>query len=133
MSNRKWGINNDRVKGSYIDHFECLVCERLHEDLNRLNKGQVRVTRKANKNHYGCPEPYTFSEDGVLLNEKNNSNYLTSSFMTSYELGYIQQKLFFEKYYSKNLFNFSHKSFEWESLRFHRDHFMKNREKFDLK
>ena len=25
MSKRKWGINNDRIKGNYIDKFECMV------------------------------------------------------------------------------------------------------------
>ena len=25
MQNREWGINNDRVKGNYIDKFECMV------------------------------------------------------------------------------------------------------------
>ncbi len=25
MQNREWGINNDRLKGNYIDKFECMV------------------------------------------------------------------------------------------------------------
>jgi hypothetical protein len=36
MSERTWGIHNDRQRGNFINRFECLVCERAHE--TRINR-----------------------------------------------------------------------------------------------
>lgn len=135
MSKRKWGIDNDRIRGSYIDHFECLVCERLHENLDRKKQGKPLIKNQANKNHYGCPQPYTFSEDGILLDDKyeNSFKWKPSSFLTSFELAYINQKLFFDKYLSNNIYNFTHKSLQQETFKYHREVFKRKNENIDLR
>lgn len=132
ISKRGWGINNDREKGSYIDHFECLVCQRLHQNL-AIKKGEKKLKWVAKKEHLGCPPPYTFNKEGILLNRKNESGFEESTFLTSYQLDYIKQKLFFEKYYNKNYSNLSYKKLFEETLNYHRKIFIKEKEKIDLK
>jgi hypothetical protein len=62
MSERTWGIHNDRQRGNFINRFECLVCERAHETrINRTIRYQARF------DHYGCPPPTTFDTHGQLL------------------------------------------------------------------
>jgi alpha-1,3-fucosyltransferase 10 len=121
LSKRGWGINNDRIRGSYIDHFECMVCNQLHENVEKRKRGEAIVPKQASKEHYGCPKPYTFSEEGVLLEDsyKNKPAWKESTFVTSYEISNAEQKIFFEKYYSENNFNFTYKSLRKEALDYH--------------
>lgn len=53
MNKRQWGINNDRIRGSYIDHFECLVCKRLHANQELRSKNQSIIHYKTKKEAYG--------------------------------------------------------------------------------
>jgi hypothetical protein len=48
MNKRQWGINNDRIRGSYIDHFECMICKRLHanQNLKRINQPIINYQSK---------------------------------------------------------------------------------------
>lgn len=137
MNKRGWGINNDQVRGNFINHFECMVCERLHENKNRAKRGEEIIRRQANKKHFGCPEPYTFSEDGTLLDSKykDKPDWKESSFKTSFEMAYIEQKLFLEKYYSNQpdrSYNLTYKKFRKEVLDYFYQKFLKNKENIDL-
>ena len=136
VSERKWGINNDRVRGNFIDSFECMVCERIHENEERKLRGKEVILRQVNKNHYGCPMPYTFSSEGVLLDEtyREKPQWRENSFMTSFGLAYVQQKLFFEKYYTQNNMSelLSYKSLENETKYYYFNKFLRNNEKLDL-
>lgn len=131
MSNRKWGINNDRIRGNFIDKFECLVCERIHENNEREKNNQESKTYQANKHHYGCPGPVTFSESGALLEDDQVTNDNSDNWKFTYEFAYSQQKVFFEKYLPNNIFNFSNKMLEKDTLEYFKTNVLNK--KIDLK
>ena len=81
----------------------------------------------------GCPPPFTFSDDGILFDEKNKHEHKwkESTFKFSYDFAYIQQKIFFEKYLSNNHFNFSKKDLENQAINYHREKYLK--EKYNIK
>ena len=53
LMERKWGINNDRIKGSYINHFECMVCNRIHANIDLINKKQPIIKYESKLEAYG--------------------------------------------------------------------------------
>ena len=74
MSERQWGIHNDRVRGNFISRFECLVCERAHQ--TRQDPSQ---RYQAKFDDYGCPPPATFDGQGRLL-DRSGDWYRTYEF-----------------------------------------------------
>lgn len=132
MKNREWGIDNDLYRPNYINVFECLVCERLHENMERVKNQKPLIKYQANKDHYGCPKPYTFSKEGVLYDENNkhetswNENY----FLYHYEIAYSQLRILYDKFLPENNFNFTSKELKEEALKFYKKNTI--REKFDL-
>ncbi|CAH1793924.1 unnamed protein product [Owenia fusiformis] len=67
MTKREWGINNDWDRPNFIDSFECVVCNRLHENIKRKKQGLPIKRHIANVNHYGCPKPRKYPEVGGSL------------------------------------------------------------------
>lgn len=59
MKNREWGIN-DYTRINFIDGFECLVCNRLHQSLQAKAKGKSEISYVAKPEHYSCPRPKAF-------------------------------------------------------------------------
>ncbi|KAL4617623.1 alpha-(1,3)-fucosyltransferase 10 isoform X2 [Arapaima gigas] len=59
MAGRKWGVQ-DITKESYVDVFECVVCNRVWENIHRLKEGLPPKTWQAEANHLRCPPPRTF-------------------------------------------------------------------------
>ena len=59
LADRKWGASDDDVieKGSFISHFECFLCDQLHDSLRGKT---VAANHDAKINDYGCPEPTPF-------------------------------------------------------------------------
>lgn len=62
VNNRKWGIDNDFEKGSFIEHFECFVCRKIHDNKD--------IFHFANEEHYKCPVPRS-----SLTRQQNVSNF----------------------------------------------------------
>ena len=124
MKNREWGIDSDRDKPNYLNVFECLVCERLHENMDRVNNHQPLKKYQANKDHYGCPIPYTFSKEGILYDESNKKdrNWTSSSFTFSYYFDYAQLRTFYGKYLPYKNFNFTAKQIKKDAM----DYFNQN-------
>ncbi|XP_058868906.1 alpha-(1,3)-fucosyltransferase 10-like isoform X2 [Acipenser ruthenus] len=60
MKERNWGVQ-DISQDNYIDAFECMVCNRVWENLNRKKQGLVPRLWKAQANHLSCPAPKAFS------------------------------------------------------------------------
>ena len=133
MSKRKWGINNDQTRVNYIDDFECLVCQRLHENRAlRQAKKQIK-THQATLEHYGCPLHYTFSENGVLMDQNYaGSDRRDNSFKFSYDFAYSLQKIFFEKYMPNHVFNFTASQIRDDALRYYHNMLQKDRNQIDL-
>lgn len=119
MSNRSWGIDNDQVKGSYIDKLECLVCERLHENRDLAGAGKPIVRHQANKEHYGCPLEAVFNENGVL--DAGEERQRENSFQFIYDLAWSLQEAFFEHFEPNEAWNFSAKELQDKGMQFLRE------------
>ncbi|XP_064164082.1 alpha-(1,3)-fucosyltransferase 10 isoform X2 [Anguilla rostrata] len=63
MRNRKWGVQ-DLAQENYIDVFECMVCDRVWENLQRQKEGLAPKTWRAEASHLSCPPPRTFGFPG---------------------------------------------------------------------
>ncbi|XP_055731424.1 alpha-(1,3)-fucosyltransferase 10 [Salvelinus fontinalis] len=59
LKERPWGVQ-DLTQENYIDVFECMVCSRVWENIDRQKKGLVPKTWKAEGNHLKCPLPRVF-------------------------------------------------------------------------
>jgi hypothetical protein len=111
------------------------VCEKLHENMELEKNGEILVDRHATKDHYGCPRPYTFTDSGQILRKENMNdlNWKDSAYSFSYEMAFIEQKIFFEKYYyQKNVTRFSKKSLKDEAFAFYNREFRQDINKYDL-
>ncbi|KAG7476928.1 hypothetical protein MATL_G00088040 [Megalops atlanticus] len=62
MRDRKWGVQ-DITQENYIDVFECMVCNRVWENINRRKEGLTPKTWQAQASHLRCPPPRMFAFD----------------------------------------------------------------------
>ncbi|MBN3308117.1 FUT10 fucosyltransferase, partial [Amia calva] len=60
MRERPWGVQ-DVFQDNYIDAFECMVCNRVWENIERRRQGRAPRRWKAEADHLSCPGPRTFS------------------------------------------------------------------------
>ncbi|XP_063882209.1 alpha-(1,3)-fucosyltransferase 10-like [Scylla paramamosain] len=68
MNERQWGLD-DLERGSFIDHYECFVCDEIYRSHPHLTSRTSYETKIADTRHYGCPEPKTVLTDNI--NEKS--------------------------------------------------------------
>lgn len=143
LKERKWGINNNRMQGNFIDEFECLVCERLHENLEREANNQEKKVFQATKEHYGCPHPITFDSKGsvITINDSQNApeeHYEIrhndfNGWLFIYLFAYSNQCVLF-KYLEENKYNFTAEALRQDAMNHYHQFFVKNRSsKIDLK
>ncbi|KAL2100273.1 hypothetical protein ACEWY4_004667 [Coilia grayii] len=59
MKHRTWGVQ-DLTQNNYIDEFECMVCNRVWENINREKQGLASKTWQAQADHLRCPRPRLF-------------------------------------------------------------------------
>ncbi|XP_063067381.1 alpha-(1,3)-fucosyltransferase 10 isoform X2 [Engraulis encrasicolus] len=59
MKLRPWGVQ-DITQSNYIDEFECMVCNRLWENINSEKQGLAPKTWQAQADHLRCPRPGLF-------------------------------------------------------------------------
>ncbi len=116
MSERTWGINNDRIRGNFINKFECLVCERIHQ-----TRQDPTIKYQAKFDDYGCPPPITFDKTGQKLERAGN-------WYRTYEFARCQLEVFQElidqgnySFTETDLYNAASKRF---SPSFRRDEFL---------
>lgn len=69
IDERQWGLD-DLDKGSFIDHFECYVCDQIYYHHPHLTSKTVYTPKIADVSHINCPEPKT-----VLTNHVNEDSY----------------------------------------------------------
>ncbi|XP_041916264.1 alpha-(1,3)-fucosyltransferase 10 isoform X1 [Alosa sapidissima] len=62
MKYRPWGVQ-DLTQNNYIDVFECMVCDRVWENINRHKQGLQSKTWQAEADHLRCPRPRLFDFD----------------------------------------------------------------------
>ncbi|OWF36239.1 alpha-(1,3)-fucosyltransferase 10-like [Mizuhopecten yessoensis] len=76
LNEREWSMNGeDRSKkfGNHFAGFECFMCRKVHENIRRESEGNPPLISVAGKDHYGCPRPKSFNEQGQYV--ENNKNY----------------------------------------------------------
>ncbi|XP_046563296.1 alpha-(1,3)-fucosyltransferase 10-like [Haliotis rubra] len=69
LRKRDWGIGK-----SYLSHFtgfNCFVCDKLHEMKNQVRNGQPVTQWSGKFDHYGCPVPKVFDDQGRYVVENN--------------------------------------------------------------
>ncbi|XP_071952375.1 alpha-(1,3)-fucosyltransferase 10-like isoform X2 [Antedon mediterranea] len=66
MQKREWGVD-DYNRMNFIDGFECMVCNALHDDREALNRKRYRK-HVASPEHLDCPKPQLYSDISVLPN-----------------------------------------------------------------
>lgn len=67
LEQRTWGVGEEQnSKGSFIDAFECFVCDQVYQHHKRAKMGKFI----ANKSHYGCPVPQS-----MLSHLENENNF----------------------------------------------------------
>lgn len=93
MESRQWGIDNDFVKGNFIEHFECFVCKKLHKKF--LEPSIVNFT------HYNCPQPRS------PLTRKPN---ITNWWLNMWSLGKCEAKVI-KEFIDENLNNYTYDYF----------------------
>ncbi|KAL7847691.1 hypothetical protein AOLI_G00224090 [Acnodon oligacanthus] len=59
LKERKWGVQ-DITQDNFIDIFECMVCNRVWENINRQNEGLPLRLWQAEGDHLRCPPPKLF-------------------------------------------------------------------------
>ncbi|XP_043914858.1 alpha-(1,3)-fucosyltransferase 10 [Protopterus annectens] len=57
---RNWSVQ-DIMQDNYIDAFECMVCNRVSENIRRKEKGMAPIRWTAEANHLRCPQPQVFN------------------------------------------------------------------------
>ncbi|KAF6038634.1 hypothetical protein EB796_003055 [Bugula neritina] len=78
------GENLHRAKGNYVDHFDCYVCDVIHENMKREEAGVKVVNWQADKEHYGCPLPMEYITESDLTKLRPYSEFWYSVWMASY-------------------------------------------------
>uniref|UniRef100_A0A8C5LZE7 GDP-fucose protein O-fucosyltransferase n=1 Tax=Leptobrachium leishanense TaxID=445787 RepID=A0A8C5LZE7_9ANUR len=59
LRDRKWGVQ-DILQENYIDAFECMVCNRVWNNMHQEEKGLPTNQWKAEPSHLNCPGPEPF-------------------------------------------------------------------------
>ncbi|XP_062340703.1 alpha-(1,3)-fucosyltransferase 10 isoform X1 [Osmerus eperlanus] len=59
LQGRQWGVQ-DLTQENYIDVFECMVCNRVWENIHRCKKGLAPKAWQGEENHLQCPPPRRF-------------------------------------------------------------------------
>ncbi|CAI9728030.1 alpha-1,3-fucosyltransferase 10-like [Octopus vulgaris] len=65
MAHREWDTSDEEVMHdsgiSYIEGFQCFVCQRVHENMRLEKEGKMPKVYQATLEHYGCPAPIQFN------------------------------------------------------------------------
>lgn len=69
MEAREWGDFSAIKKTpkkfySHMAGFDCFICRKIHEIQNARAQNEPITPRTANKDHYGCPAPRRFDDNG---------------------------------------------------------------------
>ncbi|KAM4709654.1 LOW QUALITY PROTEIN: GDP-fucose protein O-fucosyltransferase 3 [Discoglossus pictus] len=80
MRNRKWGVQ-DVAQDNYIDAFECMVCNKVWDNIQLKEKGQGTKKWTAEPTHLNCPAPEIFS----FLPESTQKSSMRDMWKPSFE------------------------------------------------
>lgn len=103
------GMNLDGNKGNFVDHFDCYLCDLIHDELEGKQGTERRrevIDFKVTKSHYGCPLPMEFVSEDNLSVKRHFSEFWYSTWMVSYcdMKAMLELSSGGEKYYTQNAF-----------------------------
>lgn len=100
LSKRDWLVNDENYENNFISGFECFICQRIHENLKRVERGQPLLKHIANVSHYGCPRPLSFDEEGkmVPVNSLWDYEWLRSKKIAKAVQWFIEHNISFTKF-----------------------------------
>lgn len=82
IENRPFHINDehdyDPSHLNFVEAFECYVCKKVHDNLDKELDGDPVTRRWANKSHYGCPKRKKFDQYGKYVAEADWRDYWSS-------------------------------------------------------
>ena len=124
LSFKKTGVTNNNLKKlmvervygarstgyghvSWVDSFECMVCERIHNNLEREVSNKPPLHYQANVEHYGCPKPKRFADDDGQGNLKRVDNdwWATEWLSAKYQATALKQLLHLNVPFTKKMLN----------------------------
>ena len=73
MINRPWGHSLEEQ--NYVTGFECFVCDRLYENLNRSALGLPQKKNVASQAHYGCPRPKKYNFPSYSADDNSDRDF----------------------------------------------------------
>ena len=93
---RDWNAENTHVPGKYyhfVEGFECYICRRLHESMQREKQNKPPLKFQADVSHYGCPKPKKFSDypEGNL--ERVDDPFIAEEYVHSIYEAKIMRKM----------------------------------------
>ena len=78
MKERKWNMVGE--ESTFITEFECLICDRIYNNLETQKLGLPIINHVANQNHYGCPRPVQFNFPKVKGSEQFERDFWQKEF-----------------------------------------------------
>ncbi|XP_042678984.1 alpha-(1,3)-fucosyltransferase 10 isoform X3 [Centrocercus urophasianus] len=92
MKERKWGVQ-DITQDNYIDTFECMVCNRVWENIRREEKGWLPQRWSAQVKHLNCPKPEAFRFSSSNPSQTSLQEMWIASFEQSKKEAWALRKL----------------------------------------
>lgn len=80
LRERQWGVH-DITQENFIDVFECLVCDRVWENINRQKRKLPAKVWRAEATHLKCPSPKLFN----FIVSPSNSSHLRRIWRDAYK------------------------------------------------
>ena len=78
------GLNHRSTKGNFVSHFDCYLCDVIHDKMEGKPKRRKEASLRADIHHYGCPLPTEFTSRHDLTLKKPFSRFWYSAWMSSY-------------------------------------------------
>ena len=95
LSDREWGRKFYEMLP--VTGFECLVCDRIHQNRNRIKNGEKPLLHQATIEHYGCPQPKKFP----FPNAPGMSDWNRDCWLNDYKNGKRNAKILYEKVFNR--------------------------------
>lgn len=96
MQERPFGAHGS-PGSNWVEKTECFLCQRIHENMERIKMGLPLLRRQANVEHYGCPKPKRFKgippddlirvDDDWFAQEWIQSSYEAKALKTLWDKG----------------------------------------------
>ncbi|KAM4808781.1 GDP-fucose protein O-fucosyltransferase 3 [Rhinophrynus dorsalis] len=80
IENRTWGVQ-DVMQDNYIDAFECMICNKVWDNVRLQEKGLQVKQWKADSRHLDCPSPESFT----FLSQRASMSHMREMWKSSFE------------------------------------------------